>query len=136
MTRSRASARKAGATFEAQTCETFSNAFPELEIHRSPRWGVKDKGDLTGVKIDRVIPVTISLTMLPISGRLAVECKDVHNLSLPAALKEARIEATNAGAEIGIVVHKCHGTADPLRQIVSMEMGDLLALMGRPPVKG
>ncbi|ABE67690.1 hypothetical protein Wildcat_85 [Mycobacterium phage Wildcat] len=132
MSRSRASARQAGSAFETQTCKTFSDAFPELEIHRSPRWGAKDKGDLTGVKTSRVTPVTITLTLLPVQARLAVECKNVHDLSLPSALKEARIEAENAGAEVGIVVHKRFGTTDPLKQIVSMEMGDFLRLLGRP----
>lgn len=38
-----------------------------------------------------------------------LQCKDVANLSLPATIRAAELQATHAGEPFGVVVHKVRG---------------------------
>lgn len=127
--RSRASAKKAGSSFERLIADGLRAALNDDRIERAPRWGSKDKGDIVNVQVNRLNPVAI-LVAAPADGKpLAIECKDVRRLSLGLATEEAKVEAQHAGAVCGVVVHKRYGSQDPLAQWVTMTVGDLVALI-------
>lgn len=115
MTRSRASAKAAGAAFERLVADGLAAALDDDRIDRMPRRGSKDRGDVMGVRIH--------------GQRVAIECKDAARLDLPGWTREARTEAGNGDALVGVVVHKRRGTRDPMDQWVSMELRDLVALI-------
>jgi hypothetical protein len=50
-------------------------------------------------------------------------------MRLPEWTAEARVEAGNDDALVGLVIHKRHGVADPMRQWVSCTVGDLCAIL-------
>lgn len=115
MTRSRASARKAGTTFERSIADGLAQALDDDRIDRRVKTGSKDRGDIGGVRVH--------------GQRLVVECKDVAKQALPQWIREAQIEAGNDDALVGVVVAKRRGTTDPLDQWVHMTVRDLVALI-------
>lgn len=115
MTRSRASAKKAGATFERQIADALAAALEDDRIDRMVKRGNADRGDITGVRIH--------------GQRLTLECKNTLRLDLPAAKREADIEAGNADALCGLVIAKRQGVGDPMEQWVHMTVRDLVALI-------
>lgn len=115
MARSRASAKAAGTRFERQIADALAKALDDDRIDRRARTGAKDRGDIAGVRVH--------------GQRVVIECKDVTTLALPDWTREARTEAGNDDALVGVVCHKRRGTSDPMRQWVSMTVEDLVAIL-------
>lgn len=115
MARSRASAKSAGTRFERSIADALAAALDDDHIDRRARTGAKDRGDIAGVRLN--------------GQRVVIECKDVATLALPQWTSEARVEAGNDDALVGVVVHKRRGTSDPMRQWVSMTVEDLVAIL-------
>ena len=109
MTRSRASAKKAGTAFESVVVEFLSFRLADDRIERRARNGAKDRGDVSGVR-------TIT------GGRVVIECKDTARDNLPAWIREAEVERGNDDAVIGVVAHKKRGSGNPADQYVSMTL--------------
>lgn len=105
--RNRASAKKAGSSFERAQADWLAARLGDDRIDRRVKGGVKDRGDIGGVRTIR-------------GGRVVIECKNTATLALPAWLREAEIERGNDDARIGVVMHKKRGTTDPAEQYVTM----------------
>ena len=94
MTRSRATAKKAGTSWEtAIKAFLIEQGWPHVE--RRARTGGKDQGDLTGIP------------------GLVIEAKNVNRFALSGWVKEAKAEAANAGAETWCVWIKKDGKTSP-----------------------
>ena len=106
MARSRASAKKAGSSFERAQADWLAERLNDDRIDRRVKTGAKDRGDIAGVRIP--------------GGRVVIECKNVATLALPAWLREAEVERGNDDAVVGVVMHKKRGTTDPAEQYVTM----------------
>lgn len=119
MTRSRRSAKTAGTAFETAIATYLAQALNDDRIERRTRNGVKDRGDITGIRFH--------------GHRLVIETKNCARQDLPGWTREAHTEAGNDDALAGIVVAKRRGTTDPARQWVHMELGDLVALITGQP---
>lgn len=115
MTRSRASAKKAGTEFESLIAKGLAAALDDDRIERRARTGAKDRGDIGGVRAH--------------GQRVVVETKNCARLDLPGWVREAHREAGNDSALVGVVIAKRRGTTDPLSQWVHMEVRDLIALL-------
>lgn len=115
MTRSRQSAKSAGARFERQIADHLNARLPG-RIDRQPRTGAKDKGDIAGVTT-------------PDGRPIAIECKNVTRTQLAGWIHEAHTEADNLGAAAGIIIHKRHGQSAPNAQWVTMTVADLAAIL-------
>lgn len=115
MTRNRRSAKKAGTAFENLVVNGLREALRDNSIHRAPPWGSIDKGDVVNVRI---------------GGKpIVIQAKDVARLDLPAWTDAAKVQAVNADALAGIVIHKRRGTTDPMRQWVTCTVAELVALI-------
>lgn len=113
MTRSRASAKQAGSSFERSIADHLRDNLGE-GIDRRVKRGVKDTGDIGGV-------------FLPHGGRLVIECKDYAGaVKVKPWLDEAEIERFHDNADAGIVVVKRRGTAKPGDALVMMTVDTLL----------
>lgn len=121
MPRSRASAKKAGSSFERQIADYLAEVLDNDYIDRKPRGGAFDTGDIGGVRID--------------GHRLVLELKNCARMDLPAWTREAKQEAVNDGALAGLVIHKRHGTTDPMKQWVTCTVAELVALITKIPVE-
>lgn len=119
MSRTRASAKKAGSSFERLIADYLRAGLENPNIDRMVKAGALDKGDIANVRDshDRL---------------LAVECKNTAKMALPSWVGEAQAEAINYDAHVGVVVHKRHGVADPGRQWVTMTVDDLIKLIAGP----
>lgn len=114
MTRSNRSARAAGTRFETLVANYLNNHWDD-RIERRARNGVKDRGDLSGVRV--------------MGQRVVVECKDHNRLDLAGWWAEADIERGNDDAGAAFVVHKRRGKSAAADQWVTLTLGDLLALL-------
>lgn len=114
MTRTRASARKAGASFERLIADTLA-AHVDDRIDRRVKSGAKDRGDIAGLR--------------HMGERVVIECKNTATVTLGAWARETETERGNDDALAGLIVHKRHGTADPMAQWVTCTLGDLIALL-------
>ena len=120
MTRSRATAKQAGSSFEKLIADGLAELLSDDRIERRTKNGSKDRGDITGVKTVR-------------GGRVVIEAKNVQTQSLPAWLREAELERLNDDAAIGVVVHKRRGSAVAPEQFVTMTLETFaLLLQGGP----
>lgn len=116
MTRSRASAKAAGSRHERVLADYFKEHVSEF-VDRRVTTGARDKGDLNNVR---------TLT----GARVAVEAKDYGGrIEASTWLKEAEAERINDEALVGLVIAKRRGVSDPGKQIVLMEVDDLVALL-------
>ena len=115
MTRTRQSAKSAGARFERRIADTLAAALDDDRIDRRVKTGARDRGDIAGIRLH--------------GQRVVIECKDTTTLRLPEWTAEARVEAGNDDALVGLVVHKRHGVADPLRQWVTCTLADFVAIL-------
>ena len=115
MTRTRHSAKSAGARFERRIADTLAAALDDDRIDRRVKTGARDRGDIAGIRLH--------------GQRVVIECKDTTTLRLPEWTAEARVEAGNDDALVGLVVHKRHGVADPLRQWVTCTLADFVAIL-------
>ena len=125
MVRNRASAKKAGSSFETLVAEHLAKKLANIFIERRARNGSKDRGDINGVS-------TVA------GGRVVIECKNVSRDNLPAWIKEAEIERQNDDAVVGVVVHKKHGSNKGGEQYVTMTLDSfaILLLGGSPDLRG
>ena len=116
MTRTRASAKAAGARFQRSIASWLQANLSEW-VEVAPKWGSKDRGDIVNVR-------TAS------GARVAVECKDYAGaFHVSEWLREAEDERVNDGARAGVVVAKRRGTADPAQQVVFMTLQDFAAIL-------
>ena len=115
MTRTRASAKKAGAGFERLVADYLAGYLDDDRIDRRVKNGAKDRGDIAGVRAH--------------GQRIVIECKNETRPDLSGALREAEIERGNDDALAGVVAHKRHGKADPAEQLVTMRLADFAALL-------
>ena len=113
--RTRKSAKAAGARFERVVADYLAEELDDDRIDRAPKAGPKDKGDIANVRMG--------------NHKVVIECKDVARMDLPKWTREAWVEAENAGALVGVVVHKRHGVAKPDQQWATMTLGDLAKLL-------
>ena len=118
MSRSRASAKQAGSSFERLIADWFKGqGFPFAD--RRVKRGNLDTGDIGGVHFG--------------PHQLVFEAKDYGGkLELPSWIKEAKAEASNAGALIGVVVAKRRGTKKPQDQYVILTLEDFTTLITVP----
>lgn len=114
MTRTRASAKAAGARFEREVADYLA-AKVDDRIDRRVKTGSADKGDIGGIRVG--------------AHRVVAECKNHARLDLPGWYAEAETEATNDAAALAVVVHKRRGTADPGRAWVTMTLADFAWLI-------
>jgi len=114
MTRSRASAKKAGSSFERSTADYLS-AVVDDRIDRRVKNGAKDRGDVGGVRIH--------------GKRIVLECKNTAKTSLGTWAHEAEIERGNDDALMAAIVHKRHGKGQPADQWVTMTLADFAAIL-------
>lgn len=120
MSRSRASAKAAGARFERVVADYLADVLNDDRIDRRVKRGADDRGDIAGVRTIR-------------GGRVVVECKDVSRDALPAWIDEAEVERGNDDAVVGVVVHKRRGTANPADQFVTMTLETFVRLLEGGP---
>ncbi|MFD6357923.1 hypothetical protein [Nocardia tengchongensis] len=121
MTRSRASAKKAGTAFETLIANYLDEHLDEA-VERRARTGAQDRGDLAGLRTS-------------FGGREVGECKDYGGQILAGPwIGETDIERRNDDAIAGTTFIKRRGTTDPGAQFVLMTVRDYIALKtGRRP---
>jgi hypothetical protein len=115
VTRSRKSAKAAGAATERAVADYLAIALEDDRVDRRVKRGNKDRGDVGGLRIH--------------GQRLVAEVKDVAKTDLPGWTNQAHAEANHDDALCGFVVSKRRGTTDPGRYWVFMTLDDLLALL-------
>lgn len=113
MTRSRKSAKAAGSRFERLIADYLAEHVDD-RIDRRVKTGSNDKGDLSGWRFS--------------GRRIVAELKDHARHDLAGWITEAETERGNDDAQVGLVIFKRRGTADPGDQYVLMTLRDLLAL--------
>lgn len=115
MTRTSASAKKAGASFERSLADWLAANIDD-RIDRRVKNGAKDRGDIGGLR--------------HMGGRVVIEAKNYGGRLMPGPwIREAEIERGNDDALAGIVIAKRRGTTDPGQQFVLMTVNDLTALL-------
>lgn len=114
MTRNRASAKKAGTTFERQVADYLAQHVDD-RIGRRAKTGSKDRGDIAGVRIW--------------GQRLVLECKNTTRLNLAGWMNQAEIERGNDDALAGLIIHKRHGNNQPDDQWVTTTLRELAAML-------
>jgi hypothetical protein len=115
VTRSRASAKAAGAKFERTIADYLAMRVDD-RIDKRPRTGAKDKGDIGGWRFA--------------GRRIVVDCKDWNRLDLAGWIEEAEVERGNDDADVGLVIHKRRGKGWPGDQYVTLTLDQLLTLLG------
>lgn len=119
MSRTRKTAKQAGARFERQIADYLAANLDD-RIDRRVKTGAKDCGDVANVRDSH-------------NRRIVIEAKDYGGrLNLPQWTKEAHQEAENDGAHVGLVIAKRRGTTDPGKQWVAMDLNDLIQLLTPP----
>lgn len=122
MTRNRASAKKAGSSFERLIADGLAKALSDDRIDRRVKNGSKDRGDIAGLRFQ--------------GHRIVIECKNTATMQLPQWTREAQTEAGNDDALIGLVVSKRRGTTNPMDQWCHMTVRELVSLiLGYPYVE-
>lgn len=114
MSRSRRSARQAGAAFERLIADYLAKHIDD-RIDRRPKNGVKDRGDIGGLK--------------HMGQRIVIECKNTSRPTYSGWLAEAETERGNDDANAAIVIHKRHGKGAASEQLVLMTVAELVALI-------
>lgn len=116
MSRSRASAKQAGARFERVIADCLAEHVDD-RVDRRVKTGAADKGDIGGLRTEW-------------NQRVVVEVKDhAGQYQVGPWLGEAERERIADNAEVGVVIAKRRGVSDPLQQVVFMEVSDLIALL-------
>lgn len=103
-----------GASFERVVADHLRDHWDD-RIDRRVRTGAKDKGDVANFRVAGM--------------RVVVEAKNVQRTDLAGWIREAKQEAENDGALVGLVVHKAKGKAAPAEQYATLTLGDLLLLL-------
>ena len=110
MSRTRASAKAAGRSWESEIVKTLiAYGWPHAERRRLA--GAADKGDIAGIP------------------GVVIEAKNTAKLDLAGAVNEANAEALNASAPIGIAWLKRRGKSSPLDGYVVMDGATALRLL-------
>lgn len=122
MSRSRATARKAGTAQETLAVTYLARVLGDDRIERRRLGGAKDRGDIAGLRT-------------AFGGRIVAEVKNTAKLALGPWLLEAERERGNDDADVGVVIHKRHGKASAEEQIVSMTLRDFAVLLGGKELK-
>jgi hypothetical protein len=117
MTRTRASAKQAGARFEREIADALAWALEDTRIDRRVKMGANDRGDIANVRHAT-------------GANVVIECKNYGGqVILSEWVGEAEVERINDGALAGIVIAKRKGVTDPLRQYCVMEVSEFVALL-------
>ncbi|PWH05210.1 hypothetical protein DEO23_14110 [Brachybacterium endophyticum] len=115
MTRSRSSAKAAGARFERAIADHLAHQIDD-RIDRRVKTGSNDRGDIGGLR--------------HMGQRIVIECKDYGGRYLVGPwLAEADIERGNDDAGVGLVIAKRRGTTNPADQVVMLTVHDLISLL-------
>lgn len=119
MTRNRASAKTAGATFERHVADYLARTLNDDRIDRRVKRGANDRGDIGGIRT-------------PLGERVVVECKDAATMTLSAWVREAEIERGNDDAKVAVVAHhrRGHGEKNVGGSYVTMTLADFAILLG------
>lgn len=118
MSRSRTTARKAGAAFERAIADYLKETLGDDSIDRQVKTGSRDLGDIRGVTDAHGNPI-------------AIECKDYGGRLHPTTwIREAHTEAANKNTNTGIIIAKRRGTTRPGDQWVITTLEDLTHLIG------
>lgn len=121
MTRTRKSAKAAGARFERLIADALAEHVDD-RVDRRVKTGALDKGDISALR-------------LADGSKVVVEVKDYGGaVKVGPWLNEAETERINDQALTAIVVAKRRGTTNPLDQIVICTLADYIAtITGRRP---
>lgn len=115
MSRTRASAKAAGARFERLVADYLA-AHVDERIDRRVKTGANDRGDIAGLR--------------HMAAKVVVECKDYGGrINAGPWLNEAEIERGNDDAMAAVVVAKRRGKSDPADQFVMMTLADFVSLL-------
>lgn len=114
MTRSRASAKKAGSSFERLVADYLRDTWDD-RIDRRVKTGSLDKGDIANFRTN--------------GHRIVLECKDETKYDFNNAIQEAKIEGLNDGALVGLAVVKRRGKSAPEDQFVVSTLGDFVKFL-------
>lgn len=115
MTRTLKSAKTLGTAFERQIANYLATTLNDDRIDRRTRNGVKDRGDISGLRVH--------------NQRVVIECKNTARSCLPEWMAETHRETGNDDALVGVVIAKRRGTTHPGQQWVHCTVDDLLALI-------
>lgn len=126
MSRTRRSAKNAGTRTERDVANYLAQALEDDRIDRRVKRGIKDRGDITGL---RAHGQRIVVEVKDVTYEHCAKCGRQSGLRLPEWTAEAHIEAGNDDALVGVVVSKRRGTTDPGRFWVHMTVDDFLALI-------
>lgn len=122
MARSRASARQAGSRCERVVADYLAAQIGDERIDRRVKRGVKDRGDIAGVRAH--------------GQRIVLEVKDCARMDLAGWIREAHLEAGNDDALCGLTVFKKKGTTNPGDYYFAGSLRDLVALITGQPQEG
>jgi hypothetical protein len=106
------SKQKAKGTAAETAVVNYTRANGPWLVERRATTGAHDKGDLAGLPC-------------------AVEVKNCARMELAKWLEEATVEATNAQAEFGVVVHKRRGKGSPGDWYCTLSYADFLYVLRR-----
>lgn len=125
MTRTRASAKSAGASFERLVADYLAHELDDDRIDRRVKMGANDCGDIASLRTIR-------------GARVVVEVKNYGGKYLVGPwLHEAETERGNDDAELGVVVAKRRGVGSAAHQVVFMTLEAFaLLLQGGPTSRG
>ena len=114
--RNRASAKKAGASFERLVADYLNTELGDDRIDRRVKNGRNDRGDIAGVRTVR-------------GARVVIEAKNTNRVELGTWIREAEIEAGNDDSQYPVIVHKRTGKGDPAEQWVTMTLDTFARLL-------
>ncbi len=114
MSRTRASAKKAGTAFETLVADYLASHVDD-RIERRAKTGSKDRGDIGGLR--------------HMGERVVIECKNTARTDLSGWITEAEVERGNDDATAALVIHKRHGKGQAGDQLVTLTLADLVALL-------
>jgi hypothetical protein len=114
MTRTRASAKAAGARFERVIADYLA-AKVDDRVDRRVKTGSKDRGDIAGLRIH--------------GQRIVAELKDCARQEPATWIREMETERGNDDALAGVVIAKRRGVGAPGEQMVMTTVDNLIALI-------
>lgn len=114
MTRTRASAKQAGSSFERLIADYLRDNVDD-RIDRRVKTGAKDKGDIAGLRVH--------------GKRIVIECKNTTRDNKGPWIGEAETERGNDDALAAAVAFKRHGKGKAADQLILMTLADFTALI-------
>lgn len=106
-----------GTAMERLVADYLAWALKDDRIDRMPLRGNMDRGDIGGIRT-------------ALGEKVAVEVKSHSRLDLAGWVAEAELEAGNADAVCGVVIHKRRGKGKGGDQYVTMTVDALVVLLG------